>query len=482
MPVSLSFIALSAAVAIASYLVQRAFVSPLSDIPGPSICRFTPLWLWYHTYIGDECTAINKLHKQYGPVVRIGPNDCVISDGSALAPIYSERGGFLKAPCYKNFDFDGHPTIFSALDPAHRAKRSKAVASMFSTSSIRDNSHIFENRAREFAARLKQDASSGKPIELLTACRRLGLDTVCSFLFDRPYNGLLEPGEELSASAFVDSAVAIGKVFLLPNWLFLFYVSVMERLHAPSSSEKERLDVIERFGASLASSARTTSDTYPSRLKAAGISDAEIAVQCKDLIFAGTDSSGTVLAKTCWWLCKRPDVYHKLRAEVLKADEEDPSLSYNPQTLPYLDAVVREGLRLGQANPSRFPRSVPASGWSFTASNGSTYFFPAGTVVGCQTGTLHFNADVFKDPTEFIPERWLDNPSADMQRDFIPFNLGARQCIARNMAQHELLLAFRMLARQNTLANAEIITKEFEVVQWFNSKTTTGRIEVRLSS
>lgn len=189
---------------------------------------------------------------------------------------------------------------------------------------------------------------------------------------------------------------------------------------------------------------------------------------------AGSVGRAVVVSALCLLLGR----YKKLKEEIAQADAGDPTFSYNLQSLPYLDAVIREGLRLGQANPTRFPRVVPKGGWKFTSSTGKSYFFPAATIVGCQSATLHFNPDVFVDPTDFKPERWLNNPSQEMQRDFVPFNLGARQCIARNMAQYELLLAFRMIARKGTLDGAQLVTKDIKVVQWFNSKTTTGRIEV----
>ena len=89
--------------ALALLLAYRAFFDALRGIPGPLICRLTSLWTYYHSYIGDECTRINELHQKYGPVVRIAPNEVSIADGAALAPIYSEKGGFMKAPCYANF-------------------------------------------------------------------------------------------------------------------------------------------------------------------------------------------------------------------------------------------------------------------------------------------------------------------------------------------------------------------------------------------
>lgn len=168
--------------------------------------------------------------------------------------------------------------------------------------------------------------------------------------------------------------------------------------------------------------------------------------------------------------------YAKLKREVAEFDSKDPKAS--PLTLPYLDAVLREGLRLAMANPTRLPRTVPPQGWRFTDCTGKHYEFPAGTQVGAQLLTLQTNPQVYPDPLAFKPERWLDNPTPEMQRDFLPFSIGARQCIARNLAMAELSLVVRAIARENVLAGARPLAEKIELLEWFNSKVIGERIDL----
>jgi len=167
-----------------------------------------------------------------------------------------------------------------------------------------------------------------------------------------------------------------------------------------------------------------------------------------------------------------------LREEVASADATESSLIYNPQNLPYLNAVVREGLRLSMANPTRFPRVVPPGGWTFTTSStGAIYNFPADTLVGCQPYSLHFDPSVYPQPFEYRPERWLEGGTPEMQRDWFAFGLGQRQCIARNLAQFELQLAVRAIAREGLLENTRAEGK-IEMMEWFNSKIKEEKIEI----
>ncbi|KAK0258427.1 hypothetical protein LTS09_006686 [Friedmanniomyces endolithicus] len=482
-------------------LVYRAFFHALSSIPGPLICRLTSLWTYYHSYVGDECTLIDNLHKTYGPVVRIAPNEVSIADGAALAPIYVERGGFLKAPNYVNFDIEGHSTIFSTLDPAHRSVRSKAVVPVFSMTSIRSRQETIEGCVSKLVDRLQDEAAesrkvseaTGKPqtVNVLNLTRSLALDAVSSYLFGTSFGGINEKGDKLSATLFVDSLVAVGRFFYLPNWAFLALELAIARFW-PDHEVNESMRKVDEF-ASLVRSQKDDSFSYQSRLLKAGISNHETEVQCKDLMFAvgrrpshfhrtvltgfqGTDSTGTNLATMLWHLAKRPDVYKLLRDEIAEADAQDPI--YNPQSLRYLDAVVREGLRIAMANPTRLPRIVPPQGFAFEASDGRHYFLPSGTQVGVQIFTLHFNPKVFPDPHTFRPERWLEIPTPEMQRDWIPFGVGSRQCIARNLATVELFLGVRAIARHNVLAGAEAIGEKVELMEWFNSKIKGEKVEL----
>lgn len=480
---SLQAVPLLAAISFLSLLIYRAFLHPLKNVPGPLICRVTSLWTYYHSFIGDECRTIDRLHKIYGPVLRIGPNEVVISDGNALAPIYTHKGGFLKAACYSNFDIGGHATIFSALDPDYRAIRKKAVLPLFSMSNIRGGSDIIEACAKKYVSRLGEESkrsrasksSSGysSPVNVHNLSRSFALDAMSSYLFGRSFGGLDERGETLSASNFVDVLVAVGRYFYLPNWAFVLLESSRQRFWS-SKEEIESAMKVDSYVQALVDESEKGDSTYQSRIKKADLSTDENKIQCEDLIFAGTDSTGMNISAICWHLAKYPETYAKLCREVHNADAK--SSAYTPQSLPYLDAVIREGLRMSMANPSRMPRVVPPSGFHFTANDGKAHFLPPMTLVGLQMHSLHFNSRVFPDPHTFKPDRWLDSPTPEMQRDFIPFGLGQRQCIARNLAMQELFICVRAVARRRSLDGSKAIGESIEKMEWFNSKVKSGRI------
>ena len=141
-------------------------------------------------------------------------------------------------------------------------------------------------------------------------------------------------------------------------------------------------------------------------------------------------------------------------------------------SLPYLGSVVKEAMRLTMSVSIRLPRVVPKSGWEYKG-----FRFPAGTKVGVAAFQLHLDDNVFPQPEEYRPERWLD-ATAEMNRDFLPFGKGARSCIARNLATTELLIATEKLARLDVLAGARTTAGSIEKFEWVLSRIKGDRIEL----
>jgi cytochrome P450 len=229
--------------------------------------------------------------------------------------------------------------------------------------------------------------------------------------------------------------------------------------------------IVDKFVSNLVTNTTPKSLTYPGRLLAAGMSDSEVKAQCKDLVFAGTDSTGMNLATIIRNLVIYPEKYERLRREV-NDNIASGSNAQEAQALTYLNAVVKEGLRISMANPTRLPHVVPRGGWSFKDTH-----FPAGTLVGCSGYELHFNPIVFSNPRDFIPERWL-NPTEEMSKYWFAFGAGSRACIARNLATLELQFATERLARSNVLEGARVVQEKVEIYEWFNSKVKGERIEL----
>lgn len=305
-----------------SLIIYRLAFHPLSAIPGPLSLKLTPLPLLWRSYTGTEATYLTNLfHTANSPshsspisILRIGPNEVILADGAALAPIYAtSNGGFPKAPCYKNFDIDGFPSLFSALDRAYRAPRAKSVLPMFATGALRKGEDGVRGVAGLLVERLREERRKGGRVDMLELARGVAVDVVSRCLFGREYGGLKADGNvdggtrECGASEFVNAFVGVGRFFFLPNWAFLMLEKVAGYLFETQETI-ESFDSVQGFVDRLVAEADVEDGTYQARMLKLGLSREEVAAQMKDLMFAGTDSSGMNLSTFCWQLAKHPDM------------------------------------------------------------------------------------------------------------------------------------------------------------------------------
>ena len=76
--------------------LYQAYASPLRDVQGPWLARFTRLWYAMSAYSRKSHEIHVDLHKKYGPIVRIAPNEYSIDDLEASKIIYRSREPLVK--------------------------------------------------------------------------------------------------------------------------------------------------------------------------------------------------------------------------------------------------------------------------------------------------------------------------------------------------------------------------------------------------
>jgi cytochrome P450 len=150
----------------------------------------------------------------------------------------------------------------------------------------------------------------------------------------------------------------------------------------------------------------------------------QMAAECMDHLAAGIDTTGDALCFLMYQL-SLPESWH-VQEVLLKEFNDNKEKSLDE--LPYLDAVIKEGLRCFPPIPMSQPRYVPAGGRTIDG-----YFVPGGVIVSCQAWSVHLlNENIFVKGDEFLPERWLNaETSLEMNRYFFAFGAGGRGCIGR---------------------------------------------------
>jgi cytochrome P450 len=143
------------------------------------------------------------------------------------------------------------------------------------------------------------------------------------------------------------------------------------------------------------------------------------------------------------YIMTSPRIYAALNAEIDTAISKKlisrPVIrSEEAQRLPYLQAVLKEGLRIFPPGTGILPKQVPPEGDTF---NG--IFLPGGTEIGINMWAISRNTDVFgADAAAFRPERWLEASLQDYSRmesaQEMVWGYGKFMCLGREIALIEL--------------------------------------------
>jgi cytochrome P450 len=165
------------------------------------------------------------------------------------------------------------------------------------------------------------------------------------------------------------------------------------------------------------------------------------------LIAAGSDGTTVTSCALIFYGLQRPYVLEKLAREIREAfgspeDIKTPKLNQ----LPYLHACIEEALRLAPPKPGGLPRIVLPGGTHIDG-----HYIPAGTTVGVSHYVIHRDPNVFSNPNEFIPERWIvsdtvsEEQIALQKKSFCPFGIGPMNCIGKNIAYLAMKLSLAHL-------------------------------------
>ena len=171
----------------------------------------------------------------------------------------------------------------------------------------------------------------------------------------------------------------------------------------------------------------------------------ELRDELMTLLFAGHETTATALAWAFYWIHSLPSVRQKLLQELDSLGENlDPM---EVSRLPYLSAVCQETLRIYPVGMLTFPRLVRSPVELMG------HQLEPGTVVIGSIYLTHRREDLYPEPLQFKPERFLERQFSPYE--YLPFGGGSRRCIGLALAQLEMKLVLATILRDFDLVLAE---------------------------
>ncbi|KAK3695835.1 cytochrome P450 [Podospora appendiculata] len=439
--------------------IYNLYFHPLSNIPGPRTWAATRLPFIRALLRGTIVHDIQKLHRQYGPILRIAPNEVTFAQPEAWDEIFRPpQGQFLKDPIWWRRPPGKPMSLINAIEPDEHARIRKALAPGFTPRALKAQEPFIQRYVTLLADRLGEtvlaEPSSRVEIDIGPWFNFATFDIFGDLGFGESFdclqNSRFHPWiallfNSVKAAAFISAtrfypAVEYILMKCIPPSLKKVqqdhFQQIVDKVHRRLNYEMERPDIMSHV----------VNDRTGH-----GLPIDEINITFMVLTTAGSETTATVLSGTMNYLIQHPDKLQSLVDEVrgrfASGSENDMTLDAL-RSLPYLNAVLSEGLRLCTPIPWVLPRLVPPGGATICGVS-----LPEGTPVSIQAYAMNRDPTYFHRADSFLPERWLPEASADEKSPFFgdkreamqAFSLGVRSCMGQHLAWAEMRLILARL-------------------------------------
>ncbi|KAI9035561.1 cytochrome P450 [Aspergillus affinis] len=404
--------------------IYNLYFHPLAQFPGPLLGRASLWWRFIHTSTGKVHLAIEDLHKRYGPIVRLSPNELSFGSVESWKVIYghptSQRPMPEKAAFYDVFSAGfARNDLGSERDYHKHAAMRRMLAPAFSQRALLEQEDIIGGIIDRFVRIVGEKAPPGsKGINMTKWYEMSSFDILGEMAFGESFHSL-EAGKPHFWGDLIVSHLYF--ITLIDNLRRISTIATLARYLLPSSvlvqnqNSRYARDQVERI--------------------------------------AGGETVSTFLAATTCFLLQHPDKFQRLVTEIRGAFRSyDEIKAQAAQQLPYLQAVINEGLRLCPPGSQGSPRVSP--GFKLHGQ-----YIPPGAEIYTSPWTTAHNSRYFKDPNSFVPERWIDRSSTDVKEASQPFLLGPRSCIGRNFAYMEMNL---LMAKLFWTYDLELVNRDID--------------------
>ncbi|KAK4565898.1 hypothetical protein LTR86_003747 [Recurvomyces mirabilis] len=423
--------------------ILTRYHSSLRDIPGPRLAAWTRLWRFSNVSKGHAHITNIELHGKHGKLVRVGPKVISCSDPAMIPIIYNTQGTFAKSAFYPmqslSWNKRAQPNVFSERDERKHREMKRKVASAYTVDALLK----MENGIDQCGDVFMQPFDV---VGIVTYGERLGFMET-----DSDVDGVIGAGNAMMIYFACCGQIPFLHSLLLGNPLLPYLIPQIETVNAAVVFAKKALD--RRLKTYSADGIHTDEhgmrDDMLSRWTAMKAKDPEkmnntdIMVALCTNIFAGADTTATALRAVLYYLMKTPAAMQKAQDEIDQARRANqlsvPIQDHETRNhLPYISAAIKEALRMHPGTGLLLERHVPVGG-----ANISGHYLPAGTIVGINSWVVQYDPDVFPEPYQFRPERWLprsDNGEhlAQMEKSFLAFGAGSRICMGRHLSMIEL--------------------------------------------
>ncbi|KAL5115603.1 hypothetical protein ACEQ8H_006490 [Pleosporales sp. CAS-2024a] len=440
----------------------RAFLQwrRLAHVPGPLFAALSKAWMVKESLRGRQPISFKQVNDKYGSLARVGPNELITDDPDVLRKMMAARSAYTRGHWYNAMKFD--PTrdnLFSMRDElAHTKLRSKMAAGY----SGKENASMEASIDAQIASLIHlirtkyiSTPDSYRPMDFGEKASFFTLDVISELAFGEAF-GYMEHDTDVYdylkiTKTFIPIMMVVANI---PSLADLLQSRPLRRL-LPSESDKlgfgafigiAKKLVARRFGPD----AKSHPDMLGSFIRH-GLTQEEASGEALLQVVAGSDTSAGTIRTVMLNILTHPPSYIKLRNEISQGiangNISSPVKDAEARQMPYLQAVIKEALRLMPPASGAFFKTVPPAGDTIDGK-----FIPGGTQIGSSPLGIHCSKKIFgPDADLFRPERWTEADPEKLAHmtntvDLI-FHYGKYQCLGKSVALMEFNKIFVELLR-----------------------------------
>ncbi|XP_042357753.1 steroid 17-alpha-hydroxylase/17,20 lyase [Plectropomus leopardus] len=362
---------------------------------------------------------------------------------------------------------DGKDIAFGDYSPTWRFHRKivHGALCMFGEGSASIERIIYAE-AQSLCSILCEAAAAGLALDLAPELTRSVTNVICALCFNSSYQrGDKEFEAMLSYSQGIVDTVAKDSLVDIFPWLQIFpnadlrllkqCVSIRDKLlqkkydeHKADYSDHVQRDLLDAL--LRAKRSAENNNTAEIGAESVGLGDDHLLMTVGDIFGAGVETTTTVLKWAVIYLIHYPQVQRHIQEELDSkvGGDRSPQLS-DRGSLPYLEATIREVLRIRPVAPLLIPH-VALSDTSI-----GDFTVRKGTRVIINLWSLHHDEKEWKNPKLFDPGRFLNNEGTAViipSSSYLPFGAGVRVCLGEALAKMELFLFLSWILQRFTLS------------------------------
>ncbi|KAJ9568490.1 hypothetical protein OSB04_004456 [Centaurea solstitialis] len=449
-PYTAAFLSTVALLLFATFLHHRRRPTTLRLPPGP---KPWPIIGNLHLIGSLPHRSIHHLTQRYGPVLRLkfGSKNVVVfsSVETAKLVLNTMDTNFICRPknaAGKHTTYNYTDITWSPYGPYWRQARKLCVIELFSAKRIDSFEYIRTEEMAALTAAVRR--SSGEPVVLRNFLSTMSLNVISRMVLGRSYLGgaAVDGGDGRQRAVggaefkrMLDELFLLNGVFNVGDWIpwlgFMDLQGYVRRMKAVSRKfdgflegvleEHERRRTAEGDGFAAA-------DMVDVLLQLSGDPTLEVKLErdgvkgfAQDLLAGGTESSTMTIEWAITELLRNPEIFQKATEELDRVIGRDRWVKEKDMPdLPYIKAIAKEAMRLHPVAPlltlRRTREDCKVAG----------YDIPEDTRVFVSTWTLGRDPELWDNPLEFCPQRFIENET-DMKGTnfkFMPFGAGRRMC------------------------------------------------------